>query len=148
MVRTTRKRSLTEDVLAHARQILRAEAAALKTVAERLDEGFLNVVERWERSAGRVAVTGIGKSEDVGRKIAGTLNSTGTRAYFLNATNALHGDLGMVDPDDIAFVLSHSGESEEIVRLLPPLRDACDALTALTGNSLGTLARTADASIV
>jgi arabinose-5-phosphate isomerase len=93
-------------------------------------------------------VTGVGKSEDVGRKIVGTLNSTGTRAYFLNATNALHGDLGMVHPDDVALVLSHSGESEEIVHLLPALRDACAAITGVTGNARGVLARAADAAIV
>ena len=69
-----------------------------------------------------MAVTGTGKSADVGQKIAGTLNSTGTRAYVLDATRAVHGDLGMVHPDDVVLVLSHSGESEEIVRLLGPLR--------------------------
>ena len=67
---------------------------------------------------GRVVITGTGKSADVGQKIAGTLNSTGTRAYTLDATRAMHGDLGMVHADDVALVLSHSGESEEIVRLL------------------------------
>jgi arabinose-5-phosphate isomerase len=148
MLRTLGTRSRNADVLTHARQILRAEANALKTVADRLDDSFVNVVERLDACAGRIAVTGVGKSEDVGRKMVGTFNSTGTRAYFLNATNALHGDLGMVHPDDAAVVLSHSGESEEIVRLLPSLRGACAGIVALTGNGRSTLALVADAAIV
>ena len=93
---------------------------ALEEVAGRLDESFLEAVDLLHHCPGRVAITGTGKSADVGQKIAGTLNSTGTRAYVLDATKAMHGDLGMVHPSDIALVLSHSGESEEIVRLLDP----------------------------
>jgi arabinose-5-phosphate isomerase len=95
-----------------------------------------------------VCVTGTGKSADVGQKIAGTLSSTGTRAYVLDATRALHGDLGMLHPDDVALVLSHSGESEEIIRLLGPLRPLVRGIVALTGNAAGTLARKADVVIV
>ena len=72
--------------------------------------------------------------------MAGTLNSTGTRAYVLDVTKALHGDLGMLHPDDVALVLSHSGESEEVVRLLGPLRGLCSSLIAVTGNASSTLA--------
>ena len=112
--------------LDYARRVIRAEAAALELVAGRLDDR-LSASRRpaaapLRAAPGRVAVTGTGKSADVGQKIAGTLNSTGTRAYVLDATRAVHGDLGMVHPDDVALVLSHSGESEEIVRLLGPLR--------------------------
>ncbi|HEX5272103.1 MAG TPA: KpsF/GutQ family sugar-phosphate isomerase [Gemmataceae bacterium] len=130
--------------LDYARQIVRAEARALDEVAGRLDESFLAVVDLLYGSPGRVAVTGTGKSADVGQKIAGTLNSTGTRAYVLDATKAMHGDLGMVHPGDVALVLSHSGESEEIVRLLDPLRQLARAVVALTGNGRSTLARRAD----
>jgi arabinose-5-phosphate isomerase len=98
--------------------------------------------------AGRVAITGTGKSADVAQKIAGTLNSTGTRAYFLDATKAMHGDLGMIHPNDVALVLSHSGESEEIVRLLPPLRQLASAVIGLTGNGQSCLARDADVAVV
>ncbi len=97
---------------------------------------------------GRVAVTGIGKSADVAQKLVGTFNSTGTRAYLLDATRALHGDLGMVHPNDVALVLSHSGESDEVVRLLGPLRKLVSAIVGLTGNPASTLARLANASIV
>ena len=134
--------------LEYARQIIRAEAQALEAVAGRLDDSFLAVVDLVFRSPGRVAVTGTGKSADVGQKIAGTLNSTGTRAYVLDATKAMHGDLGMVHPNDVALVLSHSGESDEIVRLLDPLRQLAAAVVALTGNAGGTLARRADRALV
>jgi arabinose-5-phosphate isomerase len=137
--------------LDYARQVIRAEAAALELVARRLDDSFLRAVDVLQRvaaGAGRVAVTGAGKSADVGQKIAGTLNSTGTRAYVLDSTRAVHGDLGMVHPDDAVLVLSHSGESEEIVRLLGPLRPLCRALIALTGNPAGTLASKADVAVV
>jgi arabinose-5-phosphate isomerase len=138
--------------LDNARQIVRAEAAALDLVAQRLDDSFLQAADLLQRltgrGAGRVCITGTGKSADVGQKIAGTLNSTGTRAYVLDATRAMHGDLGMLHPDDVALILSHSGESEEIVRLLGPLRPLVRGIIALTGNPRGTLARKADVAIV
>jgi arabinose-5-phosphate isomerase len=136
------------DRLEYARQIVRAEAAALELVAQRLDDSFLRAADILYHSPGRVAVSGTGKSADVGQKIAGTLNSMGTRAYVLDATKAVHGDLGMVHPSDVGLVLSHSGESEEIVRLLLPLRQLTMAVVAITGNPRSTLARQADVSLV
>ncbi len=136
------------DPLAFARGVLRTEASALETVAARLDGSFLRVVELLATGRGRVAVTGIGKSADVGQKLVGTFNSTGTRAYQLDATRAVHGDLGTVHPDDVALLLSHSGESEELIRLLGPLRKLAAKIVAITGNGHGALARTADAAIV
>jgi arabinose-5-phosphate isomerase len=136
------------DRLAYAREIIRGEAAALQQVADRLDDAFLQTVELFARCAGRICVTGTGKSADVGQKIAGTLNSTGTRAYVLDATRAMHGDLGMLHPHDVVLALSHSGESEEIVRLLPSLRQLAQGLVALTSNKQSTLARQADLAIV
>jgi arabinose-5-phosphate isomerase len=136
------------DAVRQGRQVLRAEAAALEAVAGRLDENFERVVEIIALCAGRVAVTGIGKSADVAQKIVGTFNSTGTRAYALDATRALHGDLGTLHPNDVALVISHSGESDEVVRLLAPLRKLVAAVLGLTGNPAGTLARFADAAVV
>src|SRR5262249_28493966 len=132
----------------YARQVLRAEAQALEQVARRLDESFLQAVDLVYRCPGRIAVTGTGKSADVGQKIAGTLNSTGTRAYVLDATRAAHGDLGMIHPNDVVLALSHSGESEEIVRLLGPFRQLALALVALTSNGQSSLARQADVAVV
>jgi arabinose-5-phosphate isomerase len=136
------------DRLAYARQIVRAEAAALELVAGRLGPTFLHAVDLIYRCPGRVGLTGTGKSADVAQKIAGTLNSTGTRAYLLDATRAMHGDLGMVAPTDVVLALSHSGESEEVVRLLGPLRQLATALIGLTSNAASTLARQADVAIV
>src|SRR5437870_1786579 len=137
-----------QDRLKYARQVIRAEASALELVAGRLGGSFLEAVDLFYRCQGRLAITGTGKSADVGQKIAGTLSSTGTRAYVLDATRAVHGDLGAVHPDDVSLVLSHSGESEEIVRLLKPLRQLCSGVIALTGNRGGTLARLSDVALV
>lgn len=136
------------DPVAFARRVLHAEATALHAVATRLNETFAKVLDTLATCRGRVAVTGIGKSADVGQKIVGTLNSTGTRAYLLDATRAVHGDLGMVHPDDVALLLSHSGNSDELVRLLGPLRELACGLVAITGNASGALAKRADAAIV
>jgi arabinose-5-phosphate isomerase len=136
------------DRRAFARRILLTESAALATVADRLDDGFDRVAAGLFRCRGRVAVVGVGKSADVGQKMVGTLNSTGTRSYTLDATRAVHGDLGMVHPDDVALLLSHSGESDELVRLLPPLRKLASGLFAVTGNRSSTVARAADAAVV
>src|SRR5580692_6313634 len=144
----TQPLTTTADQLAYARQVVRAEAAALEQVADRLDQGFLEAVELMRRCTGRVAVTGTGKSADVGQKIAGTLNSTGTRSYVLDATRALHGDLGMVHPNDVILILSHSGESEEILRIVAPLRSLASALIGMTSNGSSTLARQSDVAIV
>lgn len=136
------------DRPAFAARVLRAEAAALDAVAGRLGASFDAVAELLFRCRGRVAVAGVGKSADVGQKMVGTLNSTGTRAYLLDATRAVHGDLGMVHPDDVALLLSHSGESEELLRLLGPLRKLAAGIAAVTGNPDSTLTRTADAALV
>lgn len=136
------------DMLAFARRVLQAEAASLHVVAGRLDASFAAVVTLLAGCRGRIAVTGIGKSADVGQKLVGTFNSTGTRAYLLDATRAVHGDLGAVHPDDVALMLSHSGESEELLRLLGPLRKLSAGIAALTGNPTGSLARAADAAVV
>ena len=136
------------DRLDYARQIVRGEAAALEKVASRLSDSFLQAIDLLYQCPGRIAITGTGKSADVGQKIAGTLNSTGSRAYVLDATRAMHGDLGMVHTNDVILVLSHSGESEEIVRLLGPLRSLAMAIIALTSNAQSTLARQADVAIV
>jgi arabinose-5-phosphate isomerase len=138
----------TADRLDYAKQVILTEAAALNQVAGRLDASFLEAIELLNNCEGRVAITGTGKSADVGQKIAGTFNSMGTRSYVLDVTRALHGDLGMIHPDDMVLILSHSGESEEIVRLLGPLRQLAQALIAVTGSGHSTLAKRADVAIV
>lgn len=143
----------TDDMteLDRARDLLRHEAAALREVADQLDAAFTTAVDKlWTCSEadGRVGVSGVGKSADIAQKLVGTFNSTGTRAYLLDPTRALHGDLGMVHARDAVLVLSNSGASEEIVRLLKPLRRMAAAVIAITGNRASTLATQADAAIV
>ncbi|HEY1191050.1 MAG TPA: KpsF/GutQ family sugar-phosphate isomerase [Gemmata sp.] len=144
----TRTQDTPFDRLAYARRVLRAEAASLDVVAGRLDDGFTHVADTLFACRGRVAVIGVGKSADVGQKIVGTFNSTGTRAYTLDATRAVHGDLGSIHPDDVALLLSHSGESEELLRLLAPLKKLAARVLAVTSSASSTLGRTADAAIV
>lgn len=136
------------DVIRFGQEILRAEADALCLVADRLNDSFEQAVDLLrgtvELGSGRVLLSGVGKSAHVAHKITGTLNSTGTRAFFLDPVQALHGDLGMVHPHDVAILFSHSGESEEIVRLLTPLSSLCSALIAVTANAQSTLARQAE----
>ncbi len=125
-----------------------AEADALKIAAERLGSAFDLAIAGLLRCRGRVVVIGVGKSADVGQKIVGTLNSTGTRSFMLDATRAVHGDLGAVSPDDIALLLSHSGESDELLRLLPSLKSLTASLIAITGNGASSVGKAADISIV
>ncbi|HEX3150494.1 MAG TPA: KpsF/GutQ family sugar-phosphate isomerase [Gemmataceae bacterium] len=137
--------------LDRARDLLRHEADALREVAEALDESFTLAVDRlWACTLadGRVGVSGVGKSGDIAQKLVGTFNSTGTRAYLLDATRALHGDLGMVHDKDAVLIISNSGESEEIVRLLKPLKRMAAAVIAITGKRASPLAQQADAAIV
>mgnify|MGYP005847856365 CR=1 FL=1 len=145
---TAPARRLGFDPISFARKVLRSEASSLHVVAGRLDDSFLNVIDRLAVCTGRVAVIGVGKSADIGQKIVGTFNSTGTRAYLLDATRAVHGDLGTVHPDDVALFLSHSGESEELLRLLSPLRSLASGLVAITGHAGSSLARIVDAAVV
>jgi arabinose-5-phosphate isomerase len=143
--------SLNPSHCEKARQLLHDEADALRRVAERLDESFDRAVHAlWacNQRDGRVGVTGVGKSADIAQKIVGTFNSTGTRAYLLDATRALHGDLGMVHRDDAVLVLSNSGESDEIVRLMNPLKEMAASVIALTGNRAGRLATQSHIAVV
>jgi len=126
--------------LAYARAIIRDEAAALVAAADLLDDSFTAAVRLVEACSGAVVVTGIGKAGLVARKIAATLSSTGTPSHFLHPAEALHGDLGVLRADDVVLALSQSGESEEIVRLLPHVvgrRVPIVAITGRRGSSLG-----------
>jgi arabinose-5-phosphate isomerase len=129
------------SLLERARRVLRMEAAAVDALAERLDGRFLEAVEVVFAARGRVIVSGIGKSGIVGRKIASTLTSTGTPAVFLHPVEALHGDLGLVGPEDVALLLSKSGESDELHGLIEFLGRAGVRTVALTGRPSSTLGR-------
>ncbi|MBI3767327.1 MAG: KpsF/GutQ family sugar-phosphate isomerase [Deltaproteobacteria bacterium] len=134
----------THASLVHARRVLGIEAAAIRALADRLDGSFVEAIELIAACAGKVVVTGMGKSGHVCRKIAATLASTGTPAFFLHAAEALHGDLGMVERKDLVLAVSNSGETEEILDLVPILEGLGLPLVAMTGVLDSTLARAAD----
>ena len=124
--------------------MLAIEAEAVLKLGERLGEAFLSAVAMILASRGRVVVTGMGKSGHVGGKIASTLASTGTPAYFMHPGEASHGDLGMIVAEDVVIAISHSGESEEVLRILPLIKRRGARVLAITGRPLSTLAREAD----
>ncbi len=130
-----------KEILRHAREVIRIEAEAVQGLLDRLDENFACAVEALLSCKGRVVVTGIGKSGLVGRKIVSTLTSTGTPALFLHPVEGLHGDLGMVTAQDIVIAISNSGETAEIINLLPSLKKIGTQIIALTGGLASTLAK-------
>ncbi|GAB2181789.1 KpsF/GutQ family sugar-phosphate isomerase [Denitratisoma sp. agr-D3] len=133
-----------DQILARARRVLRIEAEAVQALEQRLDHSFVKAVQVMLACRGRVIVSGIGKSGHVARKIAATLASTGTPAFFVHAAEAVHGDLGMVTADDVFIALSNSGENDELLIIVPHLRRLGSTLIAVTGNSASSLAREAD----
>jgi len=136
--------------IAKGRRVIELEAAALRAVQKRLDGNFAKAVEAMlevVESGRKIIVTGIGKSGTIGAKIAATLSSTGASSVVLDAVNASHGDLGMIAKGDLVIVLSYSGETEEVARLVPSLKRLGTRIVALTGNVKSTLGREADIHI-
>ena len=127
-----------------AAQVLEIEAQAILDLRERLGAGFEQAVGVLLGCAGRVVVTGMGKSGLIGQKLSATLASTGTPSLFLHPAEAIHGDLGRIVPGDVVVAISHSGDTEEIVALLPSLKRLAVPLVALTGNAQSTLGQAAD----
>ncbi|HCX33914.1 MAG TPA: hypothetical protein DHV08_10390 [Rhodocyclaceae bacterium] len=127
-----------------ARRVLRIEAEAVSALIARVDERFLAAVDCVLGCRGRVIVSGIGKSGHIARKLAATLASTGTPAYFVHAAEANHGDLGMIQREDVLIALSYSGETQELLTVVPMIKRRGGRLIALTGNPESSLARLAD----
>ncbi len=130
--------------LDQAREVLSIEASALTELAAQLDEHFVQAIDIIIACRGRVVVIGMGKSGHIGRKIAATLASTGTPAFFVHPAEAAHGDLGMIIDCDVVLALSYSGESEEVINLLPALKRKGISIIAITGRPQSTLAKNAD----
>jgi arabinose-5-phosphate isomerase len=135
------------DQLRMGREILREEAAAVGHLAEQLGESFCDAVRLLADCRGSIIVSGMGKAGLVGQKIAATLASTGTRSHFLHPAEALHGDLGRVSAGDVLLVLSYSGSTDEVVRLLPAIQTLGAPLVAMTGRSDSALARAATVTL-
>ncbi len=132
-----------EAITASARKTLLLEAASIEGLTKYLDEGFVQTVELINRSNGRVVFTGIGKSANIANKLVATFNSTGTPALFMHAADALHGDLGLVQRDDVIICISKSGNSPEIKALLPLLKSLGNTVVAMVGNLESFLAQRA-----
>ena len=133
-----------ENIIDIAKKVLKIEADAVAALAERLNSTFEKAIDIIFKSKGKVVVTGMGKSGLVGKKIASTLASTGTPAFFMHPAEASHGDLGMVTSDDVIIAISNSGETEELSGLIPFLKRFNVSLIAMTGSLNSTLAKSAD----
>ncbi|NUR55679.1 MAG: KpsF/GutQ family sugar-phosphate isomerase [Acidobacteria bacterium] len=134
----------TATALDLARKVLRIEAAAILGLVDRLDGEFERALDLLFECRGRVIVTGMGKSGIICRKIAATLSSTGTSSFFLHPAEAIHGDLGAIRDDDVVLAASHSGETEELIRLIEAIRRIGARLIVVTGTPASTLGRAAD----
>mgnify|MGYP001336656376 CR=1 FL=1 len=131
-------------ILEEAKRVIRVEAEALNALADRIDAEFERSVDLILASKGRVVVTGMGKSGLIGLKIASTMASTGTPAFFLHPAEGIHGDLGMIMKGDVVIAVSNSGETDELVRILPVIKRLGASLISMTGNPVSTLARYGD----
>jgi arabinose-5-phosphate isomerase len=138
------KKALSISALDLARKVLAIEADAVSALASRLDERFLDAIGLILACRGRVVVSGVGKSGHIARKIASTMASTGTPAFFLHAAEAGHGDLGMITRDDVVLALSNSGQTDELLTIIPLIKRQGAKLIAVTGNAESALAREAD----
>jgi len=138
------KKTSETSALELARRVLAIEADAVRALIERLDDRFVAALELIAGRSGRVVVSGIGKSGHIARKIASTLASTGTPAYFVHPAEASHGDLGMIEAGDVFIALSYSGASDELLDIVPLVKRRGAKLIAITGNAQSALAREAD----
>ena len=132
------------DILAEARDVLQQEAKGIENLIPTLDQNFVNAVHMIMESKGRTIVTGMGKSGHIARKVSATLSSTGTPSIFLHPAEGIHGDLGMVTGDDVVLAFSNSGETVEILNILPSLKRIGAKIIAVVGNHNSTLAKNSD----
>ncbi len=142
-----RRQTHTSFVVAEARSVFRKQAMAIEALAERVDQGYAEAVEVLFTTIGKVVILGVGKSGLIGRKIAATLASTGTPSFFVQAGEAYHGDLGMISQGDSVVLISQSGETDEVIRLMPHLRRLGVPMIALTGVLDSTLAAGVDVAL-
>ena len=131
----------SQEIFTAAKRTLRLEAEALNNLADILDEQFVGAIETILACKGKVIITGMGKSGLVGRKIAATLASTGTPSFYLHPGEAFHGDLGMISPGDVVVALSHSGETDEVLKIVPFIHSNQNVLISITSNPNSTLAK-------
>ena len=129
------------DSIARAKEVFKIEANAIANLAENLDKNFQEAVETILLSKGKLIISGMGKSGIIGKKIAASMASTGTPSFFLHPAEAYHGDLGMIEADDIVLLISNSGETDEVLRLIPFLKNQKNIIVSMSGNTNSTLAK-------
>lgn len=132
------------NILSCAREVFDKEINALVVTKEYLNDSFVDIVYKIQECSGKVIITGMGKSGHIGKKIAATFSSLGTPAFFLDPAEAMHGDLGMVSRNDVVIMISHSGESNEIIEIIPGIKYIGAVLIGITGNNNSTLAKLTD----
>jgi arabinose-5-phosphate isomerase len=136
-----------KDLIEQAKNILQIEADSVQALIDRVDESFVKAIDLMYSCTGKVVVTGMGKSGIIGKKIAATLASTGTPALFLNSAEGSHGDLGMVSKNDVVLAISNSGDTEEVINMLPTLKRLDIKIVSMTGNLNSVLASRSDISL-
>jgi len=141
-------KSDAQDIIANARSSIQEQAYALLNLVDTLDNNFIAVVQVILANTGRLVISGMGKSGHIGKKMTASLASTGTRALFMHPGEAFHGDLGMVAPEDIVLLISNSGESDEILKLIPHLKRFGNRIIGMHGNIESTLGKNADINLI
>ena len=141
------KEKNTFDYIDVANRVLDIESAAIKNLKGTLNKSFVEACEACENCKGKIIVMGLGKSGHIADKIAATFASTGTPAFFIHPSEAIHGDLGMIDKEDVVLILSNSGETEEIVSLIPMIKRMGITIIALTGNKKSKLSNEASVHV-
>lgn len=137
-----------EDIIKSAQLSMQEQARALLSLAETLDNQFVKAVDGILNTKGRLVISGMGKSGHIGKKIAASLASTGTRAFFMHPGEAFHGDLGMVAPEDVVLLISNSGESDEVLKLIPALKRFGNKIVGMHGNPESTLGQNSDINLI
>lgn len=138
---------MNKDILSTIKKVMQDEIEAIKNVYENLDDSHVKAVELIQNCKGKVIFTGVGKSGHIGKKLAATFASTGTPTFFVHSTEALHGDLGMIEEKDVVIAISNSGETKEVLYILPSIKYIGSKIISITGNRESTLAKESDIAL-
>ncbi|AAO35500.1 polysialic acid capsule expression protein kpsF [Clostridium tetani E88] len=138
---------MNKDVLFSIKEVMEEEIKAIKNVCENLDENYEKAVDLIHNCKGKVVFTGVGKSGHIGEKLAATFASTGTPAFFVHSTEALHGDLGMIEEKDIVIAISNSGETKEVLSIISSIKYIGSKIISITGNNNSSLAKESDVAL-
>lgn len=138
---------MSKDILFSMKEVMEEEIKAIKNVCENLDESYENAVELIHNCKGKVVFTGVGKSGHIGEKLAATFASTGTPAFFVHSTEALHGDLGMIEEKDVVIAISNSGETKEVLSIISSIKYIGSKIISITGNNNSSLGKESDIAL-